>query len=183
MKRWRRNDRAVPRGPRRHMAGSPGSARRQRGAPAGKRRAHRWQAREERGVHSACALTLADLESTKSIVYLSFRTGPKRLPRPASWESPPPKAFPALGIHPASGSTSFLFGKRCPMGHNAVSFQDYRGQFRVRKPKSHKIRSTPKIQRSVLVLSTPSRQGVPCKSFGLDRTQTVFPARKVRKVR
>ena len=25
-----------------------------------------------------CALTLADLESTKSIVFLSFRTGPKR---------------------------------------------------------------------------------------------------------
>ncbi len=31
------------------------------------------------------------------------------------------------------------------MGHNASSILDYRGQFRVRQPKSHKIRSTPKV--------------------------------------
>ncbi len=97
--------------------------------------------------HSSCLRTnvCGDVHA-ESIVFLSFRTGPKRLPRPASWGSPPPKAVPALGIHPSSGSTSFFFLKRCPMGHNAVSFQDYRGQFHVRKLKTQAIRSTPRIQ-------------------------------------
>ena len=44
-----------------------------------------------------------------------------------SCQSPPPKAFPALGIHPASGTTSLFLLKRRPMRHNASSFQDYRG--------------------------------------------------------
>ena len=112
-------------------------------------------------VSSVCALTLAECISTKSIVFLSFRTGPKRLPRPASWGSPPPKArFLALGIHPSSGSTSLFDGKRCSMGHNASSFQDYREIHQVRKPKSQEIRSLSEMHRYVLDLSASPRQGV-----------------------
>ena len=63
-----------------------------------------------------------------------------------------PRPFPPWESTPASGTTSFLFRKRCPMGHNASSILDYRGQFHVRKPESHKIRSTPKIQLSLVRL-------------------------------
>ena len=104
------------------------------------------QAREERVVHFACALTFAGMYSLNPSFFSPARLADKRPSRPASCQSPPPKAVPALGIHPSSGTTSFLFGKLRSMGHNAVSFQDYRGQFRVRKPRSHKIRSTPKIR-------------------------------------
>ena len=91
-----------------------------RGAPAGKRRAHlrqargcnhvllaRWRLRagSPRGLeasspsassrlqaHSVCALTLADCISTKSIVFLSFRTGPERTLGPGPlWTFPAPK--------------------------------------------------------------------------------------------
>ena len=74
------------------------------------------------------------------------RLADKRPSRPASCQSPPPKAVPALGIHPASGTTSFFILKLRPMGHNASSILDYRGQFRVRKPKTNAIRSTPRMQ-------------------------------------
>ena len=106
-------------------------------------------------------------ESTKSIVFLSFRTGPKRLPRPASWGSPPPKAFPALGIHPASGITSLLVVKLRPMGHNASSIPDYREIHQVSQPKSFTIRSTPRMQLHVSDLSASPRQGVQRESVRL----------------
>ncbi len=82
----------------------------------------------------------------ESIVFSPTRLADKRPPRPASCQSPPPKAVPALGIHPASGTTSFFILKLRPMGHNASSILDYRGQFHVRKLKTQAIRSTPKIQ-------------------------------------
>ena len=77
-----------------------------------------------------------------------------------SCQSPPPKAFPALGIHPASGSTSLLIVKRCSMEHNASSFQDYRGIHQFSQPKSLAIRSTPRMQLHVSDLSASPRQGV-----------------------
>ena len=97
-----------------------------RAVPGDKRRAHCARRGAPAGKRSLCSLranACGDV-STKSIVFLSFRTGPKRLPRPASWGSPPPKAVPALGIHPASGLTSLLFRNRCSISHNASSFQD-----------------------------------------------------------
>ncbi len=101
-------------------------------------------------VYSACALTFAGMYSLNPSFFSPARLADKRPPRPASCQSPPPKAVPALGIHPASGTTSFLFGKRRPMGHNASSILDYRGQFRVRKLKTNAIRSTPSMQLSSL---------------------------------
>ena len=98
---------------------------------------------DKRRAHFASPLTLADnmqvisfmqerkrsekaLRSFLPLICCPARTADKRPPRPASCQSPPPKAFPALGIHPASGTTSLLVVKRCSMGHNASSFQDYR---------------------------------------------------------
>ncbi len=145
-----RGDRAVPR--------------RQRGAPAGKRRAHRWQAREDRAVpgdtrraHFASprrarrlfclrADACGDVHA-ESIVFFACAAGGQEDPRAGpSCQSPGPQGRSRLGNPPSSGSTSLLCGKRCSMGHNAVSFQDYRGQFRVRQPKSQAIRSSPKMQ-------------------------------------
>ena len=146
-------------------AARPGGARRQRGAPAGRRRAHFASPRRPGGArrhiagslrkpaksgsaHFACALTFAGMYSLNPSFFSPARLADKRPSRPASCQSPPPKAVPALGIYPASGSTSFFILKLRSMGHNAVSFQDYRGQFRVRKSKAKTIRSTPRIQLS-----------------------------------
>ena len=51
-----------------------------------------------------CALTLADLDSCKSFVFLSFRTGPERTLGPGPlWTYPAPRqgrsASPAFGFH------------------------------------------------------------------------------------
>ena len=96
------------------------------------------------------------------------RLADKRPPRPASCQSPPPKAVPALGIHPASGTTSLLYGKCCSMGHNASSILDYRGQFHVRQPKTNAIRSTPKMQVASSDLS-PQR----CSGYVFDPALTI----------
>ena len=128
------------------------------------------QAREERIAHFVCALTFAGMYTLNPSFFSPARLADKRLPRPASCQSPPPKAVPALGIHPASGTTSFFVLKRCSMRHNASSILDYRGQFRVRKLKSQAIRSTPRKQWFVLVISTTSRQGVHSTPPGLSCT-------------
>ena len=88
------------------------------------------------------------------------RLADKRPPRPASCQSPPPKAVPALGIHPASGSTSLLDGKRCSISHNASSFQDYRGIHQICQLGAQEIRSSPSVQQHVSDLSASPRQGV-----------------------
>ncbi|MCR4906429.1 MAG: hypothetical protein K6A33_10145 [Clostridiales bacterium] len=58
-------------------------------------------------VYSACALTLADLESTKSIVFFACAAGGQEDPRAGpSCQSPGPKgAFPASGLHPSNVRT------------------------------------------------------------------------------
>ena len=156
----KRKERA-PRGPRGHMAGSP---------LASPRRAGRL----------FCLRTIVcGDELAESIVFLSFRTGPKRLPRPASWGSPPPKAVPALGIHPSSVRTSAQL-YRCsissgPTADGTSSISPFarrinRAFLKMSGTDNTVARSTPRIQRFVLVLSTPSRQDVLCKSLGLDQT-------------
>ena len=139
---------------------------------------------DKRRAHCASPLTLADevqvfsfiqerkrsekaLRSFLPLICCPARTADKRAPRPPSCQSPPPKAFPALGIHPASGTTSLLDGKRCSMRHNASSFQDYREIHQVRKPKSFAIRSLSDMQLHVSDLSASPRQGVQRESVRL----------------
>ena len=60
---------------------------------------------------------------------------------------PAPEALsPPLDSTPASGLTSLFHGKRCSMGHNASSFQDYRGIHQVSQPKTQEIRSLSEMQ-------------------------------------
>ena len=121
------------------MAGSPGSARRQ---VAGSLRKP-----AKSGAFILPARWRLQIWNRPSRSFFSpARLADKRPSRPASCQSPPPKAVPALGIYPASGSTSFFILKLRSMGHNAVSFQDYRGQFRVRKLKTRMIRATLKVR-------------------------------------
>ena len=154
---------------------TPGSARVRKSAH------RRCMRRDGLAVSLFCAASLADegqvisfvkerkrsekaLRSFLPLICCPARTADKRAPRPPSCQSPPPKAFPALGIHPASGITSLLVVKRCSMGHNASSIQDYRGIHQFSQPKSLAIRSTPRMQLHVLALSASPRQGVQRKS-------------------
>jgi hypothetical protein len=101
------------------------------------------------------------------------RLADKRAPEPPSCQSPLPEArFLASGLHPASGSTSLLFGKLRSMGHNAVSFQDYRGQFHVRQLETKAIRSTPKV-----LFSSSDFHQQRCSKQVLDPSVTVRCAR------
>ena len=130
-------------------------------------------------VHRGCAAALADdviphhpCGEKRKKALRGFQGSPARLAdkrpsRPASCQSPPPKAFPALGIHPASGLTSLLFRKRCSISHNASSFQDYREIHQFSQPKLLAIRSPPKMQRRVSDLSASPRQGVQRESVRL----------------
>ncbi len=119
----------------------------------------------------ACAVTLADCISAEPIVLFACAAGGQEASavsrsetaRP-SCQSPPPKAFPALGIHPASGLTSLLVVKRCPMGHNASSFQDYREIHPYSQLEAQAIRSLSEMQLHVSDLSASPRQGVQRKS-------------------
>ncbi len=116
-----------------------------------------------KGVYAACAAALADevlaisfekerkrsekaLRSFLPLICCPARTADKRAPRPPSCQSPPPKAFPALGIHPASGITSLLVVKRCSISHNASSFQDYREIHQVSQLEAQEIRSLSDMQ-------------------------------------
>ena len=108
------------------------------------------------------------LRSFLPLICCPARTADKRAPRPPSCQSPPPKAVPALGIHPASGTTSFFILKLRSMGHNASSILDYRGQFHVRQPKAHIIRSTPKRQ-----LSSSGFHQQRCSGYVFDPALTV----------
>ena len=149
----------------------------------GTQRARVEGAREEGTLsfHPVCAAALADevqvfsfvkerkrsekaLRSFLPWICCPARTADKRAPRPPSCQSPPPKAVPALGIHPASGSTSLFDGKRCSMGHNASSFPDYREIHPYSQPKSVTIRSLSDMQRHVSDLSASPRQRVQRKS-------------------
>ena len=100
------------------------------------------------------------LRSFLPLICCPARTADKRPPRPASCQSPPPKAVPALGIHPASGLTSLLVVKRCSISHNASSFQDYRGIHQVSQLEAQAIRSLSEMQLHVSDLSASPRQGV-----------------------
>ena len=132
---------------------------------------------DKRRAHCASPLTLADnmqvisfmqerkrsekaLRSFLPLICCPARTADKRAPRPPSCQSPPPKAVPALGIHPSSGSTSLLILKLRPMGHNASSFQDYREIHQVSQPKAQAKRSRSEMQLHVSALSASPRQRV-----------------------
>ena len=108
----------------------------------------------------ACALSFAGMYSLNHSFFSPARLADKRPPRPASCQSPPPKAFPALGIHPSSGITSLLIVKLRPMGHNASSFPDYREIHPYSQPKAQEIRSLLEMQPHVSDLSASPRQGV-----------------------
>ena len=162
---------------RRAVPGDRKSARRRcarRAVPGDTQRAHRAVPGDTRRAHCASPLTLADCISAEPIVLFACAAGgqeasPVSLRETArpSCQSPPPKAFPALGIHPASGSTSLLVVKRCSISHNASSFPDYREIHPYSQPKSLAIRSTPRMQRHVSDLSASPRQGVQRKSVRL----------------
>ena len=107
------------------------------------------------------------LRSFLPLICCPARTADKRPPRPASCQSPPPKAFPALGIHPASGLTSLLFRKRCSISHNASSFPDYREIHPYSQLEAQAIRSLSEMQLHVSDLSASPRQGVQRKSVRL----------------
>ena len=79
----------------------------------------------------------------------------------------PAQGLSRLGNPPSSGSTPLLIRKRCSMGHNASSFQDYREIHQFSQPKLLAIRSTPKMQRHVSDLSASPRQGVQRESVRL----------------
>ena len=108
----------------------------------------------------ACALSFAGMYSLNHSFFSPARLADKRAPEPPSCQSPLPKAVPALGIHPASGTTSLFIGKRCSMRHNASSFPDYRKIHQVSQPKAFVIRSLSEMQLHVLALSASPRQGV-----------------------
>ena len=118
---------------------------------------------DKRRAHCASPLTLADnmqvisfmkerkrsekaLRSFLPLICCPARTADKRAPRPPSCQSPPPKAVPALGIHPASGSTSLLVVKRCSISHNASSIPDYREIHQISQLEAHAIRSLSEMQ-------------------------------------
>ncbi len=124
-----------PGGARRHMAGSP---------LASPRRAGRSSCLRA----DACGFGIDQVDRFLRLRgWRTMRTQFQRVEtgRP-SCESPRPKAFPALGIHPASGTTSFFILKRRSMRHNAVSYQDYRGQHPNSQLEAQAIRSTPRMQ-------------------------------------
>ena len=122
-----------------------------------------------------CALTLAGMNRPSRLFFSPARLADKRAPEPPSCQSPLPKAVPALGIHPASGTTSLFLLKRRPMGHNASSIPDYRGIHQFSQAVSFAIRSTPKMQQHVSALSASPRQGVKRKVFDPSLTPRTAP--------
>ena len=74
---------------------------------------------------------------------------------------PAPEALsPPLDSTPASGITSLFHGKRCSMGHKAVSWRDYRGIHQFSQLETQEIRSLSEVQLHVSDLSASPRQGV-----------------------
>ena len=109
------------------------------------------------------------------------RLADKRAPEPPSCQSPLPKAVPALGIHPSTCVPRILL-QRCSIssgptadGTSSISpFARWINQAftMLSGSESFEARSTPRIQRCVSALSTPSRQGVYSEPSGLDRAHT-----------
>ena len=113
---------------------------------------------EDRYFLVSCALTLADLGSCRSLVFLSFRTGPERTLGPGPlWTFPAPKEreerLPLLWIPPPPPQVQphVSFGSVVQFRLNFV-ISGLQGPHQVSQLESIVIRSTPRMQRNVLVL-------------------------------
>ena len=118
----------------------------------------------------ACALALADNGSCRSDAFLSFRTGPERTLGPGPlWTFPAPKEreerLPLLWIPPPPPRVQphVWIGSVVQFRLNFV-ISGLQGPHQVSQLESIEIRSTPKMQRSVLVHYSMKVQSVCVRS-------------------